>query len=167
MADEGRTDLRKLVSPHAYRAGVVMENDAVRVTALRNEHPPIAESYALRFDLRGGRSIVFSGDTTYFPPLAEFARDCDYLVHEVMYGPGMEALVRMNPDAKTLMAHLKAAQTLTDDVGRIAAAARAKNLVLTHFVPGGGVKAEDWMRGVREHYGGNVIIGRDLLEIPL
>jgi len=169
MADEGRSDPRALVHAHRYRAGLVSETAAVRVTALRNEHPPISESYALRFDFRGGKSVVFSGDTAFFPPLAEFAKDCDYLVHEAMYGPAMDRLVRLNPAAKTLNEHLHAAHTLTTDVGRIAAKANARNLVLTHFVPSGdaSVKPEDWLSGVRENYHGNVILARDLLEVPL
>jgi len=169
IADEGRPDLRRLVRAHTYREGAVMEDDALRVTALRNLHPPITESYALKFEIKGGRTVVFSGDTAYFEPLADFARDCDYLVHEVMYGPGLDRLVEINPAAKTLMSHLRASHTLTGDVGRIAARANARNLVLTHFVPAGDpvIPEEDWTRGVREHYRGNVIVGRDLLEIAL
>lgn len=169
MADEGRPDLRKLVRSHAYREGTVMQDERVRVSALRNHHPPIAESYALKFEVKDGPTVVFSGDTAYFEPLAAFARDCDYLVHEAMYGPELDRLAKLNPAASTLMSHLRASHTLTEDVGRIAAAARAKNLVLTHFVPAGDIAIpdEDWLRGVRKGYGGNVIVGRDLLEIAL
>ena len=78
---------------------------------------------------------MFSGDTAYFPPLAAFAKGADILVHEVMYGPALEDLVRRNPNAATLMAHLKASHTLTDDVGRIATEAGVKTLVLSHLVP--------------------------------
>ena len=169
MADEGRPDPRKLSNVRTYRAGPVMENDQVRVTALRNHHPPITESYALKFEIKGGKTVVFSGDTAYFPALAEFAKDCDYLVHEVMYGPALERIVQLNPSAKTLMDHLRASHTLAEDVGRIAAQAKARNLVLTHFVPGGDpvIPDDDWKRAVRTHYDGNVIVGRDSLEIGL
>ena len=37
-------------------------------------HAPIVESFALKFAF-AGKTIVFSGDTTYFPPLADFARE--------------------------------------------------------------------------------------------
>jgi ribonuclease BN (tRNA processing enzyme) len=83
MADTGRTDLRSKVNVHQYAEGPVMENDQVRVTALRNLHPPITESYALKFDIKGGKTIVFSGDTAYFPPLAKFAEGADYLVEPI------------------------------------------------------------------------------------
>jgi len=41
-------------------------------------------------------------------------------VHEVMYAPALEELLRRNPNAATLLSHLKASHTLTDEVGRIA-----------------------------------------------
>src|SRR5262249_47977782 len=135
IGDEGRPDLRKLVRAHTYGQGPVFADANVKVTALRNIHPPVTESYALKSEL-DGKTIVFSGDTAYFPPLAEFAEGADMLIHEVMYGPALEALVQKNPNAATLMAHLKASHTLAEDVGRIAAAAQVKTLVLNHFVPG-------------------------------
>src|SRR5581483_11137400 len=55
IADEGRPDLRKMVDVHTYHEGRVMENDDVRVSALRNQHPPIVESYALKFEIKGGK----------------------------------------------------------------------------------------------------------------
>jgi ribonuclease BN (tRNA processing enzyme) len=97
------------------------------VTARRNLHPPLTESYALKFRFPG-KTIVFSGNTGHFPPLAAFAKRADILVHEVMYAPALEELVRRSPNASTLMAHLKASHTLTDDVGRIAAEAGVKKL---------------------------------------
>ena len=168
IADEGRPDVRKLVSAHTFAQGPVFANADVKVSALRNVHPPIVESYALKFEL-GGKTVVFSGDTAYFPPLADFAKGADVLVHEVMYGPALEALVQKNPNAATLMAHLKASHTLAEDVGRIAAAADAKMLVLNHFVPGDdkAVTPEVWTQAVRKTFAGNIVVGRDLLELPL
>ena len=168
MSDEGRPDLRKLVIPHSYKDGIVFETDGMKVTALRNRHGAVTESYALKFE-SPGRRIVFSGDTSYFPPLAEFARGADILVHEVMYGPGIEALARRNPNAATLVEHLKASHTLAEDVGRIAAAAEVKTLVLNHFVPADdrSITAQTWTDAVRKTYDGKLIVGHDLLTVPL
>lgn len=168
MEDEGRPDLRKLVTPHVVREGLVLERDGVKVSALRNKHPPITESYAYRFDL-GGRVVVFSGDTTYFPPLAHFARGADILVHEAAYEPALEALVARNPNGATLLAHLRASHTTTEDVGRIAAAAGVKTLVLNHFVPADdrSLTQETWAASVRKTFDGHIVVGRDLLSIPL
>jgi ribonuclease BN (tRNA processing enzyme) len=168
MADEGRPDLRKLVTAHDYGEGQVMAAGDVKVNALRNMHPPITESFALKFEFPG-KTIVFSGDTAYFPPLAAFAKGADILVHEVMYGPALEELVRRNPNAATLMSHLKASHTLTDDVGRIATEAGVKTLVLSHFVPADatGMTEEKWADAVRPTFKGNIVVARDLMEIPL
>jgi ribonuclease BN (tRNA processing enzyme) len=166
VADEGRPDLRKLISSHVYHDGIVLQTGDVRISALRNKHPPIVESYALKFEL-GRKTIVFSGDTSYFPPLAAFARGADFLVHEVLYGPAIDKA--LEPNATRLMQHLHASHTRAEDVGRIAQAAQVKNLVLNHFVPGDdrSITAAMWKAAVRKTFNGNIIVGRDLLEIPL
>ena len=168
IADEGRPDLRKLVNVHEYGEGPVMAAGDAKVTALRNLHPPITESFALKFEFPG-KTIVFSGDTAYFPPLAAFAKGADILVHEVMYGPALEDLVRRNPNAATLMAHLKASHTLTEDVGRIATEAGVKTLVLSHLVPAdaAGMTAQTWADAVRPTFKGEIVVAHDLMEIPL
>jgi ribonuclease BN (tRNA processing enzyme) len=168
MADEGRPDLRKLVVVHEYSEGQVMATGDVKVTALRNVHPPITESYALKFEFPG-RTIVFSGDTAYHPPLAAFAKGADILVHEAMLGPAMEFIVRANPNAATILSHLKASHRLVADVGRIATEAEVKTLVLSHLVPADApnVTEQNWIDGVRTTYKGKLIVGRDLMEIKL
>jgi ribonuclease BN (tRNA processing enzyme) len=167
IADEGKPDLRTLVAVHEVaESGPVMQNSDVKVSALRVRHPPVEQSYAYRFDTVD-RSVVFSGDTSYFPELAEFARDADVLVHEAMYLPGVDAMVKRVPNAATLREHLLASHTTTEDVGRIAAAAKVKTLVLSHFVPGDDPSISDamWADGVRKHYSGRIIVGQDLLEL--
>ena len=168
IADEGRPDLRKLVTVHEFGEGPVFANADVEVTALRVVHPPVTETYALKFAF-AGKTVVFSGDTAYFPPLAAFAQGADCLVHEVMYGPALERLVQRNPNAASLMAHLMASHTLAEDVGRIASAAGAKKLVLNHFVPGDDTSLtdRDWLDAVRTTFPGDIALGRDMLEIAL
>src|SRR5215510_15471278 len=165
--DEGRPDLRKLVSVHEFRRpGVVLQNDDVKVTCVQVRHPPIKQAYAYRFDARD-RSVVISGDTTYAPELADFARGADVLVHEVMYLPGVETLLKRVSNASRLREHLMASHTTTEEVGRIAARARVKTLVLSHFVPGDdpSVTDDQWTEGVRKHFNGRVIVGKDLMEV--
>jgi len=166
IVDEGRTDPRKLVTAHEIKPGVVLVNEDVKVSACLVRHPPIKEAYAFRFDAKD-RSIVISGDTAYAPELAEFAKGADVLVHEIMYLPGIEALLGRLPNAKRLREHLMAAHTLPEDVGKIAAQAGVKTLVLSHFVPGDDatITDEQWAEGVRAHFKGQVIVGKDLMEI--
>src|SRR5713101_5474192 len=167
IADEGRPDLRKLVTAHEFsEPGIVMQNADVRVTSARVRHPPIVHAYAYRFDAPD-RSIVISGDTTYSPELIALARGADVLVSEVMHLAGLEVLLKKVPNATTLREHLLASHIVTGDLGKLAAAAGVKTLVLSHFVPpdDNSITDDMWMEGVRKHYKGEIVVGRDLLEI--
>lgn len=167
IPDEGRTDPRKLLTTHEIsKAGIVMVNDEVKISACLVRHPPITKAFAYRFDAKD-RSVVISGDTAYSPELAELAKGADVLVHEVMYLPAIEALVRRLPNATRLREHLMTAHTLPEDVGKLAARAEVKTLVLSHFVPGDddSITDEQWTEGVRRHFKGRIVVGRDLMEI--
>lgn len=167
IADEGVSDPRKLVTVREFEAGgTIMENPDVKITTCRVRHPPIIQSYAYRFDAKD-RSIVISGDTAYAPELAEFAKGADVLVHEVMYLPAIEKLIKEHAASTRLREHLLAAHTSTEDVGRIAAAAGVKTLVLTHFVPGDDptITDEQWTEGVQKNFKGRIIVGKDLMEV--
>ena len=95
------------------------ENDQVRVTALRKLHPPIAESYALKSEIKGGRPSFFRRYRLFLA----FGEVCGW----------------------------------------------ADYLVLAHFVPGGIPTLTDQacLGGMRKHFDGNAIVGRDQLEILL
>ena len=84
-------------------------------------------------------------------------------------GSVAEALAARTPNGATLIDHLKASRTLAEDVGRIAKAAEVKTLVLNHFVPADDKSLTDevWSKAVRTTFDGLVIVGRDLLKIPL
>jgi ribonuclease BN (tRNA processing enzyme) len=167
MADEGLPPLNNLIFPHEITSnGLVMRDENVTVTAALVEHPLVAPAFAYRFDCPD-RSIVFSGDTAPSQNLVRLAKGADVLVHEVMYLPAIERLIKAQPSAATLRRHLLAAHTSTEDVGRMATEAGVKTLVLTHFVPGGDASISDevWRDAVRPHFAGELIVGRDLLEL--
>lgn len=167
IVDEGRPDPRKLVVAHEFnQPGLVLQNEAVKVTSCLVRHPPIKLAFAYRFDAKD-RSVVISGDTAYAPELIEFAKGADVLVHEVMYLPGVEALIKRLPNAKRLREHLLAAHTLPEEVGKIADRAGVKTLVLSHFVPGddASITDEQWAAGARKNFKGRIIVGKDLMEI--
>lgn len=167
IADEGRPPLDRLIGSHEIsKAGVVMEDANVKVTAAVVNHPPLSPAFAYRFDCPD-RSIVISGDTTPSDALIDLARDADVLVHEVMHLASIDQLIAAEPNAKTLREHLLASHTTTEQVGEVAAKARVKTLVLSHFVPGGFpfVPDETWAADVRKHFSGRIIVGKDLLEL--
>jgi ribonuclease BN (tRNA processing enzyme) len=167
MADEGRPPLKDLIAAHEITSdGVVMQDENVKVTAALVEHPPVAPAFAYRFDCPD-RSIVISGDTRPSKNLVKLAQGADVLVHEVMHLPSLDQLIATEPNAKTLREHLLASHTTTEQVGRIATEAGVKTLVLSHFVPGGYpfLSDEVWANAVRPYFSGNLIVGRDLMEI--
>lgn len=167
IEDEGRPDPRNLVVAHEFdKPGVVLTNEDVKVSSCLVSHPPIRQSYAYRFDATD-RSVVISGDTAYSQELANFAKGADILIHEIMYLPAVETLLKRLPNAKRLREHLMASHTLPEDVGRVAAQAEVKTLVLSHFVPPDDPSTtdENWMEGVRKHFKGRIVVGKDLMEI--
>jgi ribonuclease BN (tRNA processing enzyme) len=166
IADEGRAPLAPLIRPHEITTGgTVFEDDRVRVTAALNDHPPIRHSFAYRFDT-DDRSIVISGDTRYSENVVRLARGADVLVHEIVSREFWERPGA--PQSASVVKHILASHTDAADVGRVAAAAGVGTLVLSHYVPteGPGAPTDDeWIAGVRRHYTGRIIAGRDLMEI--
>jgi len=167
MADEGRPALEPLIAAHEITGGgIVVQDENVKVTAALVDHPPMTPAFAYRFDC-ADRSIVISGDTRPSHALVELARGADVLVHEVMHVASIEQLIAREPNATRLREHLLASHTTTEQVGQLATEAQVKTLVLSHFVPGGHPFLPDqvWYDAVRPHFAGNLIVGRDLLEV--
>jgi len=167
IADEGRPALAPLIRPHELSGGgLVVRDGAMTVTCARVQHPLVKDALAYRFD-SPDRSIVISGDTCPSPALVRLARNADVLVHEVLYLPAVDKIIAGSPDPAALRRHLLASHTPLDQVGRIAAEANVKTLVLSHFTPGEttAVADEVWRAGAQAHFKGNVIVGKDLMEI--
>ena len=168
IEDEGRPDPRPLlIAKDILDDGVVLQTADVKVTAFRTPHPPIIDSFAYKFETPDG-TIVFSSDTAYNPRLAEFAKGADVLVHEALYVPAVDRLVIKTKNGATLKKHLLESHTTTEDVGRIAAAAGVKVLVLSHFVPGDlDVTDDEWMADVKKHFSGRIVVAKDLMQLML
>ncbi len=167
IPDEGRTDPRPLFIAHEFEGpGAIYKDDRVTVEALLVKHPPVVPAYAYKFTTPD-RTIVFSGDTCYFEPLAQFAKGADLLVHEVLLTSALDRLLALNPNAARLREHIVAAHTDAEDVGRIAAAAGVKRVALTHLVPSYDPTLTDasWSDPVRKHFDGEIIVGSDLLTV--
>ncbi len=162
--DEGRVDLRELVRVEEFGEGK-LEFEGCSVSALRVHHPPVTDCFALRFDA-GGWSVTFSSDTAKFPPLAEFAKGSDILVHEAMLLKGVDWIVERTTNAETLREHLLASHTVPEDAAEIARDAGVGHLVFHHLVPSDCpvVDDSDWERAVRQVWPGKFSLGTDLLE---
>jgi ribonuclease BN (tRNA processing enzyme) len=162
MNEEGRPPLVPLIMAREVGAGTILETPKVRVRSAIVDHYTVpARGY--RFDTPD-RSIAFSGDTRPSDALITLARGADVLVHEVML---VEALGGIRDgNAPNLMDHLLRSHTTTEEVGRVAAAAGVRTLVLSHLVPAlPTVTDAMWTEGVRRHFHGEIIVGRDGMEI--
>jgi ribonuclease BN (tRNA processing enzyme) len=156
-------------------AGPVTVSGDMRVTSAIVNHPPVVPALAYRFDFPD-RSIVFSGDTTPVESVAELARGADVLVHEAIYlkamgGEAAAATTRASSgsaiaaDRGKLLAHLLRSHSPPDQVGRIAAEAGVKTLVLSHLAPIT-IPDSEWVAAVRKGgFKGRVIVAKDLMVI--
>jgi ribonuclease BN (tRNA processing enzyme) len=165
--DEGRVPLVPLIHVHELsESGVVMRDDNVEVTCAVVKHPPVTPALAYRFDTTD-RSIVISGDTSRSDDLVKLARGADILVHEALYLPAVDRLVARVPNASRLKKHIIESHTSAEDCGRVAGAAGVKTLVLSHLVPGDDAAVTDrmWIDAARSHFGGEIIVATDLMEL--
>ena len=178
IQDEGRIPLNDLVKINVYDTQtsfptVILDElnvdlkGGLRVRALRNQHPPVHDSFALRFDA-GEKSITFSGDTAYLPALADFAKGTDILVHEAMLAKGVDYVLSETETANDrLKQHLLASHSFAEDAGKIAAAANCGQLVLHHLIPPERdiCSDEDWLTKVRSSFHGPCSIGYDGMKL--
>ena len=169
IADEGRPDLRGLLAIHEIEEGGVCEIDGIRVSAQRNIHPPLIDTFSLRFE-GAAKAVVFSGDTAFFPPLADFARGADLLIHEAMLEEAVEALIARvgNTDGR-LRTHLLRSHSFAPEAAKIAALAEVGALAVHHMIPSDDPTFTEnhWQAAVRPHWSGPFFMGRDGLRIDL
>ncbi|QEE44013.1 MBL fold metallo-hydrolase [Rhizobium sp. WL3] len=168
IADEGRPDLASLVTVTEYGPGIVLQDGDLEVEALRVDHPPVTECFALKFK-GSGKTVVFSADTAPFPPLADFARHADILVHEAMLPEGLDSIVRRTGNGSCLREHLVASHSFAADAAGIAQEAGVAMLVLNHLIPADDpvFTEEHWRAAVTPVFNGVVVVGRDGLTISL
>jgi ribonuclease BN (tRNA processing enzyme) len=168
IRDEGRPDLGALAEiKQMPEAGLMV--GPVTISSLRNVHPPIEESYALRFEC-GGQSAVLSGDTAPMHDMVSFASGAALLVHEAMLTAGIDALCkRVGNGDDRLRRHLERSHTPAAEAGRIAYEAGVGALALNHLVPcdDPAFTEEDWQREVRRGWDGPIYIGQDGMRIAL
>jgi ribonuclease BN (tRNA processing enzyme) len=124
------------------------------------KHGSWKEALGYRFDA-GGKSIVVSGDTAPAESVVEACGGCDALVHEVYSGRGMPANKR-SISVEQWMKYMSAFHTSAFELGDIAARAKPKMLILTHWILLGNAKPDDLVREIRVKYNGLIVVARDL-----
>lgn len=169
IADEGRPDLRDLVRIETLREDAAHEFGPLRLRAMRNDHPPVRDSFALRLEAEG-LAVVFSGDTAPMERMADFAAGADLLVHEALLEEAVDALcARVGNGDERLRAHIMRSHTRAEDAARIAARAGVRALALNHLIPADDPAYDEshWRAAVAPHWSGPLHIARDGLRIDL
>src|SRR5213594_1496722 len=143
--------------------GKIFEAGGVTVSAFNVDHDPVKPAVGYRFE-GGGRSVVVSGDTRPSENLIRWSRGVDCLIHEccemskTSWSPACGW-----PSLEDKIRDLASYHTQPDDIGRVAAGADARQLVITHLMPGS-VPAELEGAAARR-FAGPVIVGHDLMEV--
>jgi len=177
-----RTRMEDVFRGHDVAPGAVYQDANVRVTAVENTHFNFApdspgagkyRSYSYRFDTPG-RVVVFTGDTGPSPALTELAKGADVLVTEVTQVEDVIEVLKKNGNWQTKSAaeqagwiqHMRQEHVTPEDVGRMAAAAGVKTVVLTHLSPSVDPK-DDFQRyveGAKKFFPGSVLLAKDLMQ---
>jgi ribonuclease BN (tRNA processing enzyme) len=161
--------------------GLVFQDANVKVTAVENTHfhfqpgsPGYGKyrSYAYRFDATD-RSVVFTGDTGPSDAIANLAKGADLLISEATnpVDEYKEAEIktgfwqqRTSEEQKNLIRHHIEEHLLPEDLGKMAARANVKAVVMTHLQPS---PNDDYLRyvdEVKKYYSGQVFVAKDLME---
>lgn len=107
--------------------GIVYADDRVTVEAFAVSHGTL-ESYGYQFTTVDGKRIVITGDTAPLEIVAEKARGCDILLHEVEYAAGIASR-----ELKWQKYH-REVHTLSTDLAGVASKAQPKLLVTYHRI---------------------------------
>ena len=127
------------------------------------DHKPVPFAYGFCF-LKNNKKLTISGDTRPCENIMKFGQLSDVLLHEVFIEDEIKETNKMRT-LKTLH-NVKNYHTPSSIVGKIASLTRCKKLVLTHLVPTK-FNEKKLKKIVKNDFGKNPIIGRDLLKIKI
>jgi len=181
-AEGKKTPMADIFHGHEVAPGVVYQDANVKVTAVENTHfhfpqgsPPYGKykSFSYRFETPG-RVVVFTGDTGPSDALTELAKDADVLVTEVGLPDDVVELFKRNgvwqtktpAEQEGFIRHMKEEHVTPEDVGKMAAKAGVKTVVMTHLGPTVDPK-DDYQRyveGAKKYFPGRIVLAKDLMQ---
>ena len=164
---------RVITIPKPDGTAIAWKDGDLTVTAIRVAHDPVDPAFGYRFDYKG-RSVVISGDTKPWPPLAVASKGADVLIHEAQSNAMMRQISGMlanggQPRTASILADTVTYHTEPKEAADIARAAGVKALVLSHLTQAGLplFNAEAFTRGIED--GGKIDwrLARDGMTIEL
>jgi ribonuclease BN (tRNA processing enzyme) len=181
-AEGRRTPLGDVFVGHDAAPGLIYQDQNIKVTAVENTHFHIPDgspyygkykSYSYRFQTPD-RVIVFTGDTGPSDAVTKLARNADTLVTEVGSSEDVkQVFIRngtwqgMTPEQQAALMRHEVEEHLTpDEVGKMAARAHVKTVILTHLLPtvNEGDDYQRYVPEVKKFFSGQVLVARDLME---
>ena len=147
-------------------AGVVYEQDGVKITAFNNNHGELIDpslGYRIDYD---GRSAVISGDTKQVQTVIDHGTGADLIVHSI--GAARQELLDSAPVWQLIMDH----HIQPEEAGAVFNETQPRLAVFTHVValtngqipP---VKKPEIMERTRSVYDGPLVMGEDLTVITV
>ena len=127
------------------------------------DHKPVKYAYGFCFTNKN-KKLTISGDTRPCENLMKYAQKADVLLHEVFIEGEILQINKMR--TKKTLHNVQSYHTTSTQVGKVAFIARAKKLVLTHFVPTRFNK-NNLKKVVKKDFGKDPIIGEDLMKIKI
>ena len=127
------------------------------------DHKPVKYAYGFCFTNKN-KKLTISGDTRPCENLMKYAQKADVLLHEVFIEGEILQINKMR--TKKTLHNVQSYHTTSTQVGKVAFIARAKKLVLTHFVPTRFNK-KNLKKVVKKDFGKDPIIGEDLMKIKI
>jgi tripartite-type tricarboxylate transporter receptor subunit TctC/ribonuclease BN (tRNA processing enzyme) len=181
-AEGKQTPMMDIFHGHDVAPGVVYHDANVKVTAVENTHfhfppesPPYGKykSYSYRFETPG-RIIVFTGDTGPSDAVTALAKGADVLVTEVGLPDDVIETFKRNgiwqakspSEQEGFIRHVKEEHVTPEDVGRMAAKAGVKTVVMTHLGPT--VDPNDnyhrYIDEAKKYFSREIVLAKDLMR---
>ena len=127
------------------------------------DHKPVKFAYGFNF-FHKNKKLTISGDTRPCENIMKYAQKADVLLHEVFIDGELKDTNKMR--SKKTLHNVRSYHTPSTLLGKIAKLTNCKKLVLTHLVPTK-FNENKLKRTIRNDFGKNPIIGRDLLKIKI
>ena len=127
------------------------------------DHKPVKFAYGFNF-VQKNKKLTISGDTRPCENILKYAQKADVLLHEVFIDGELKETNKMR--SKKTLHNVRSYHTPSTLLGKIAKLTNCKKLVLTHLVPTK-FNENKLKKTIRNDFGKDPIIGRDLLKIKI